>query len=76
VAQAFAFLAAGFETSATTMSFALYELALHPHVQHRLRTEIAQVLRKHGGELTYDGMQEMCYLDMVVSGKQLQGKLL
>jgi cytochrome P450 family 6 len=51
------------------MSFALYELALHPDVQRRLRTEIIQVLGKHDGELTYDGMQEMSYLDMVVSGK-------
>jgi cytochrome P450 len=54
------------------MSFALYELALHPHIQRRLRTEIAQVLGKHNGELTYDGMQEMSYLDMVVSGKGLE----
>jgi cytochrome P450 len=52
------------------MSFALYELALHPHIQRRLRTEITQVLRKHSGELTYDGMQDMSYLDMVVSGKE------
>jgi cytochrome P450 family 6 len=72
VAQAFAFLAAGFETSATTMSFALYELALHPHIQRRLRMEITQVLHKHNGELTYDGMQKMSYLDMVVSGKALE----
>jgi hypothetical protein len=72
VAQAFAFLAAGFETSATTMSFGLYELALHPQIQRRLRTEITQVLGKHNWELTYDGMQEMSYLDMVVSGKGLE----
>jgi cytochrome P450 family 6 len=65
-------MAAGFETSATTMSFALYELALQPHIQRRLRTEIAQVLGKHNGELTYDGMQEMSYLDMVVSGTGLE----
>jgi cytochrome P450 family 6 len=61
VAQAFAFLAAGFETSATTLGFALYEIALHPDVQHRLRTEIKKVLSKHQGEVTYDAMQEMTY---------------
>jgi cytochrome P450 family 6 len=71
VAQAFAFLAAGFETSATTTSFALYELALHPDEQHKLRTEITQVLSKHRGEMTYDAVQEMSYLDMVVSGERL-----
>jgi hypothetical protein len=68
VAQAFSFLAAGFETSGTTLSYALYELALHPDVQNRLREEIKQVLDKHQGELTYEGMNEMSYLDMVIKG--------
>jgi cytochrome P450 family 6 len=69
VAQAFAFLAAGYESSATTLSYALYELALHPEIQHRVRTEITQVLDKNEGELTYDGIYEMSYLDMVVRGE-------
>lgn len=68
MAQAFAFLAAGFETSATTLNFALYELALQPDIQERLRAEMRQVLGRHQGELTYDGMNEMPYLDMVISG--------
>ncbi|XP_068084560.1 cytochrome P450 6j1 [Anabrus simplex] len=67
VAQAFGFLAAGFETSSTTMSFALYELSLQPEIQNRLRQEIQSVLEKNNGQLTYDGLQEMIYLDMVVS---------
>jgi len=29
---------------------------------------MAGVLNRHNGELTYDGIQEMAYLDMVVSG--------
>jgi cytochrome P450 family 6 len=53
------------------MSFALYELALHPEIQHRLREEILQVLRKHDGNLTYDGIHNMSYMDMVVSGEEL-----
>jgi cytochrome P450 family 6 len=73
VAQAFVFLIAGYETSASTLSFALYELALHPEIQHRLRVEIMQVLKKHDGKLTYDGMQEMLYLDRVVSGEKKRG---
>jgi cytochrome P450 len=72
VAQAFTFLAAGFETSGSAISYALYELALHPEIQNRLRAEIKQVLNKHNGQLTYDGMQEMTYLDMVVSGEGIE----
>jgi cytochrome P450 family 6 len=70
VAQALLFLIAGYETSASTMSFALYELALHPEIQQSLRAEILQVLNKHDGKLTYDGMQDMSYLDSVVSGEE------
>jgi len=42
---------------------------LHPEIQKRLRTETTQVLNKHNGELTYHGIQETAYLDMVVSGE-------
>jgi cytochrome P450 family 6 len=54
------------------MSFALYELALHPEIQHRLREEILQVLSKHDGNLTYDGIHNISYMDMVVSGEELK----
>jgi len=68
VGQAFQFLSAGFETSGSTMTYALYELALHPEVQDRLRAEIMQMLNKENGQVTYDGIQEMAYMDMVLSG--------
>jgi cytochrome P450 family 6 len=70
VAQAFFFLFAGYETSASTLSFALYELALHPEIQQSLRAEILQVLSEQDGKLTYDSVQGMSYLDRVVSGKE------
>jgi cytochrome P450 len=70
VAQALSFLLGGYETSGSTLSFALYELALYPEIQHRLRAEILQVLSKHDGKLTYDAIQDMSYLDRVVSGEE------
>jgi len=70
VAQALIFLAAGYETAASTLSFALYELALHPEIQQSVRAEILQVLSEHGGKLTFDGIRGMSYLNSVVSGEE------
>lgn len=70
LAQAFLFFIAGFETSATTLSFLLYELVANPDVQIRLREEILRVEAEDGGKLTYDGViNKMKYLDMVINGK-------
>ncbi|KAM0726381.1 Cytochrome P450 6k1 [Formica fusca] len=67
LAQAAIFFAAGFETSATTLSFALYELALHPEIQNKLRKEILQMLVKSNGKITYEMIMSLPYLDMVFS---------
>jgi cytochrome P450 family 6 len=70
-AQVFLFFAAGFETSSTTMTFCLYELAINPDIQEVLRSEIDTVLEKHHGNISYEAIQEMTYLDKVVAGVKL-----
>ena len=40
VANSIGFLLAGNETTAITLSFASYELALNPHIQEKLQSEI------------------------------------
>lgn len=67
-AQVFVFFFAGFETSSTAMTYALYELALHQGIQDRVRQEINDVCEKHDNRMTYDGVAEMTYLDQVVHG--------
>lgn len=51
------------------MTYALYELALNPAIQDRLRREINDVIERHDGKITYDGLMEMTYLDQVVYGE-------
>lgn len=69
--QAFIFFLGGFETSATTITFALYELALNQQIQQKLRTQVIDVTNKYNGQLTYEALNEMEYLDRVVNGKNI-----
>ncbi|KAM0725021.1 putative cytochrome P450 6a14 [Formica fusca] len=64
-AQSFIFFLAGFETSSTTMSFTMYELATNPKIQEKLYDEIRAAYEKHG-YFSYDIISEMKYLDCVV----------
>lgn len=67
-AQSFLFFVAGFETSSSTLSFMLLELAQNQHVQDKLRDEIITVLENNDNELTYEAMKQMKYLEMVIEG--------
>ncbi|KAK2576490.1 hypothetical protein KPH14_005817 [Odynerus spinipes] len=63
--QAFVFFAAGFETSSTTMSHALYELAQHQDMQDKLRKEIREEFKRNDGTLKYESIKTMPYLHAV-----------
>ncbi|XP_011164433.3 probable cytochrome P450 6a14 isoform X2 [Solenopsis invicta] len=65
-AQSFAFFVAGFETSASTATYTLYELAQYQNIQDKVRKEIDEMLVKHG-DLTYDAINDMTYLHKVIN---------
>lgn len=67
-AHAFVFFMAGFETSSTALMFALYELALNPSIQAKVREEIRDVLSAQDGEFSYDSMSKLIYMDKVIDG--------
>lgn len=59
----------GFETTSSTISFCLYELAKNPELQERAYNEIIRVLNNHGGEITYDSVAQMKYLENCIDGE-------
>nr|UZE89875.1 cytochrome P450 CYP6YH8 [Chrysoperla zastrowi sillemi] len=68
VAQIALFYAAGLDTSSNAMSFTCYSLSYNPEIQIKLRKEIQSVLARNGGQLTYDSLSEMKFLDCCIRG--------
>lgn len=67
VAQGAGFFIDGVGTSSGFASYVLTEIGLHPEVQKKVRDEIKKVKAAHGGELTYEGLSEMTYLECVIN---------
>ncbi|XP_031628927.1 probable cytochrome P450 6d4 [Contarinia nasturtii] len=64
--QTFMFFAAGFETSSTTLSFCLYELAKNPHIQQTVHDEIDRILNRNDDKITYESIFDMKYLEVCI----------
>jgi len=67
LAQAFVFLAAGYDTTAGVLSFAMYFIAKHQDIQEKLREEIKIVRARHNGKLDYEAVSELQYMTQVVN---------
>ncbi|XP_025263908.1 cytochrome P450 9e2-like [Camponotus floridanus] len=67
IAQAFIFFFGGFDTSSTTMCFAAHELAVNTDIQIKLRQEIDKVLEESNGKVTYEAINRLEYLDLVIN---------
>jgi len=56
------------------MGNTLYELALNPKIQDKLREEINEEYIKHGDDLTYGDIKKMSYLDKIFKGASFKNK--
>ena len=65
--HAFGFFFGGFDSVSAQTCIAAHLLAENPDVQERLQREIDETLESNNGELTYDVLHEMKYLDAVMS---------
>ena len=63
--QTFIFLVAGYETTATTLAFIAYYLALYPDVQAKLQEEIDTNFPDQHAKINYETVQALPYLEMV-----------
>lgn len=70
VGHCLTFLTEGTETSSITMTYLLYELAVHPEFQERLREELDQVTENGKVSLTGDMIGQLKFLDRVVEGAE------
>lgn len=66
IAQAFIFFFAGFAPSSALMGFIAHELAVNPEIQEKLYNEIDYFIKQENGEISYETLSKMKYLDMVI----------
>nr|WET52691.1 cytochrome P450 [Phaedon brassicae] len=67
LAQSMIFFLGGFDTVSKLLGFIYYELAINKEVQDKLRKEILEVSRGSDGNITYEAIMKMEYMDMVIS---------
>lgn len=67
-AQVFLFYVAGYDSIASTLSYTLYELANNPDVQRKVQENIDATLMKYNGELTYESIMDMKYVENCFKG--------
>ncbi|KAI5118019.1 hypothetical protein M0805_003456 [Coniferiporia weirii] len=60
------FIFAGHETSSGAICRILHQLTLRPDVQSKLRDEVSSARKEYGGDLNYDKLMGLPYLDAVV----------
>ena len=67
ISTASVLLVAGYDTTGTTMSYVLYELAMHQDFQETLFEEIETAKKEADNDgLSYDTIQSLPYLDSVI----------
>lgn len=72
-AHAYVFFLAGFQGSSSVLMYCLHELSMeeNKHIQLKARKEIAAILERHCGNLSYKSINEMTYIEQIILGTGL-----
>jgi cytochrome P450 family 9 len=68
IAQCVLFFVAGFDTVGSLVSFAAYLLAIHQDMQEKIFDEVEKYIDQKTGDIEYDDVGKLGYLDMFISG--------
>ncbi|CAH1174260.1 unnamed protein product [Phaedon cochleariae] len=63
IGHAASFFSGGYETTSRAMGFFIFELAMNPECQDKLRQEIIHSYEENGNKFSYESINEMRYLD-------------
>ncbi|CAG2109661.1 unnamed protein product [Medioppia subpectinata] len=67
IAQSVLFFFGGVESTASTLSFCTYELALNPDIQDALVAETSEAFNENTGDIDYETVSRLPLLDAVIS---------
>ncbi|XP_011210279.3 probable cytochrome P450 6d5 [Bactrocera dorsalis] len=60
------FYVAGYETTASTISFTAFELAQYPKALEKAQRDVRDAIERHDNKFTYESVQDMKYLDLCI----------
>lgn len=67
IAQCVTFFMAGYDSTTSLLSYAIYNLAVNPDYQQRVVEEMESVLQKHDGVLNYECLSELKFMEAVLN---------
>ena len=59
------FFLEAYESASIALSFLCFQLACHPEIQEKVRQEVNTVLSKNNGELDFESLKDLTYMEQV-----------
>ncbi|EGF81695.1 hypothetical protein BATDEDRAFT_87209 [Batrachochytrium dendrobatidis JAM81] len=70
ISEIIGFIIAGYDTTASTMTFIIFQLCIHPEIQTKLVTDICEIYSKLDKDIDMENIMHFEYLDWVIKEAQ------